>query len=215
MRQLLSILLLGAVLAYLPACQSIYYSAMEVVGKQKRDLLVEGITEVRDQQQEAKKEFKDALDQFSKVTNFKGGELEERYNKLSSQYDTCKSRSEDVAKQIKETKRVAADLFKEWTKELEQYSSADLRSASEKQLRETQQRYELVVSAMERAESKMNKVLVAFNDQVLFLKHNLNAQAIASLSGVSATLEKDVAALIKEMEASIQEADTFISSMSK
>ena len=209
------LLLLAALLLPLTGCQTMYYSAMEVVGKQKRDLLVEGITAVRDHQQEAKKEFKDALDQFSKVTNFKGGELEERYNKLSSQYDTCKSRSEDVANRIKETKRVADDLFKEWTKELEQYSSADLRNASEKQMRQTKQRYELVVSAMERAESKMNKVLVAFNDQVLFLKHNLNAQAIASLSGVSANLENDVAALIKDMEASIQEADGFISSMSK
>jgi hypothetical protein len=59
----------------------------------------------------------------------------------------------------------------------------------------------------------MNPVLAAFKDQVLFLKHNLNAQAIASLGSTATQIEGDVARLIKEMEASIGEADDFIKQM--
>jgi DUF1680 family protein len=72
-----------------------------------------------------------------------------------------------------------------------------------------------LIGAMKRAERKIDPVLAAFRDQVLYLKHNLNAQAIASLQSELASIETDVAKLIKEMEASIKEADGFISSMEK
>ena len=50
---------------------------------------------------------------------------------------------------------------------------------------------------------------------MLFLKHNLNAQAIASLQSELVSVEADVASLIKEMETSIAEADVFIQSIAK
>ncbi len=53
----------------------------------------------------------------------------------------------------------------------------------------------------------------SFLDQVLYLKHNLNAQAIASLQSELGTVESDIAALIKEMEKSIGEANSFIRTM--
>jgi hypothetical protein len=59
----------------------------------------------------------------------------------------------------------------------------------------------------------MDPVLKRFNDQVLYLKHNLNAQAIASLQTTAAGIDTDVSALIKDMEASIAEADDFIKQM--
>ncbi|MHC4122247.1 MAG: DUF2959 family protein [Planctomycetota bacterium] len=72
-----------------------------------------------------------------------------------------------------------------------------------------------LINAMKRAETKIEPVLSAFRDQVLFLKHNLNAQAIASLHDELASVEADIASLIKEMEASIAEANAFIEAMVK
>ena len=66
---------------------------------------------------------------------------------------------------------------------------------------------------MKRAERKIDPVLNAFRDQVLYLKHNLNAQAIASLQSELVSIESDVARLIKEMDASIREANEFIATM--
>ena len=66
---------------------------------------------------------------------------------------------------------------------------------------------------MRKAEKKTEPVLDAFRDQVLFVKHNLNTQAISSLSQENAIIEQDVTNLIQEMEASIAEAEAFINSM--
>ena len=59
----------------------------------------------------------------------------------------------------------------------------------------------------------MDPVLGTFRDYVLYLKHNLNAQAIASLQGELSGVEADVSTLIEEMEASIDEARAFVASM--
>ena len=56
-------------------------------------------------------------------------------------------------------------------------------------------------------------VLAAFRDQVLFIKHNLNMQAISSLQQENVLIEQDVAALIQEMESSIREAEQFIQAL--
>ena len=67
--------------------------------------------------------------------------------------------------------------------------------------------------AMRNAESKIEPVLVPFRDQVLFLKHNLNARAITSLQNELVSIQSDVSLLIQEMEKSINEANTFIDSL--
>ena len=63
---------------------------------------------------------------------------------------------------------------------------------------------------MKRAARTMTPVLAAFRDQVLFLKHHLNAQAIATVQHALVTVETDIAALLRAMEASIAEADAFL-----
>ncbi len=68
---------------------------------------------------------------------------------------------------------------------------------------------------MTKSSLKIDPVLLAFRDQVLFLKHNLNARAIASLQTELVSVEANVASLIKEMEVSIGEADAFIKAMAK
>ena len=77
----------------------------------------------------------------------------------------------------------------------------------------TRGKYEQLISLMKRSEAKMKPVLAKFHDNVLFLKHNLNAAAISSLQGTAGQIETDVQALIKDMEASIAEADAFMKQM--
>jgi hypothetical protein len=72
-----------------------------------------------------------------------------------------------------------------------------------------------MLRAMRDAQSKVDPVLSAFHDQVLYLKHNLNAQAVQALKGEVSGVQSDVSALVTEMERSIAEADAFISQMEK
>jgi len=200
-------------LALLAACSSAYYGTMEAFGVEKRDILVDRIKDGRDAQAAAKQEFQSALAAFKSATGFKGGDLEALHDKLASRLDDCDSRAATVRSRIDSIEKVARDLFAEWKKEQSSYSSAELRARSEAMLRDTKERYGALLSAMKRAEATMAPVLAAFRDQVLFLKHNLNAQAISSLSGSVAAIEADVARLVSDMEASIREADAFIATM--
>jgi SMC interacting uncharacterized protein involved in chromosome segregation len=196
-------------------CQKTYYATMEAFGKHKRDILVDRVAHARDAQNEAKEQFASALEEFSSVLNFDGGDLKKRYDTLKTSYDASESKAKAVSARIQDVKKVAGALFKEWEKELDQYSSENLKKSSEQKLQQTRGQYDKLIGAMERAESKIKPVLAALNDQLLYLKHNLNAQAIASLQSELQTVETDVAALIREMEKSIAEADTFINAMAQ
>ncbi len=204
--------LLGSLLA-LVACQSAYYNTMERFGVHKRDILVDRVEDARDAQEEAKEQFASALEKFSAVMNFEGGELEARYRQLDAELKRSEARAADVSKRIAAVEDVSGALFAEWREELAQYSNADLRRQSERQLEQTQARYRELLTAMKRAESRIEPVLRPLRDQVLYLKHNLNARAIASLQSEKVSIETDISALISEMERAIAQADVFIREM--
>jgi len=199
----------------LVGCSSAYYGTMEKLGYHKRDLMVNRVESARDAQEEAKEEFESALEKFSSVLQFDGGKLEDKYNQLKSAYDRSNARAETVRERIESVEDVAEALFAEWEEELGQYANASLRRSSARKLSQTKRQYSQLINAMKRAERKMDPVLTAFHDQVLFLKHNLNAKAIASLQTELGSVEAEVNSLIKDMEASIKEADAFISAMAR
>ena len=211
----LPILTVWAVVLVSGGCQSVYYGAMEKIGYHKRDLMVSNVEKARDAQQDAKQQFKSALDRFTKTLNIKGGELQEKYDILNAEFEESTAKARTVRDRIASVEDVSTALFEEWENELKEYSSDSLRQNSRKKLNHTRTQYAQLIKAMKRAESKMDPVLATFKDQVLFLKHNLNAQTIASLKSELSTVENNVASLIKEMERSIREADSFISVMAK
>lgn len=197
----------------LVGCSSAYYGALEKVGIHKRDLMVDRVEDARDAQEEAKEQFQSALEQFTSVVEFKGGDLEDKYNKLNDTYKECEKKTDNVHKRIGKVEDVSEALFEEWEDELELYSSARLREDSRRKLNQTRRDYDRLIKAMKRAEKKIQPVLVAFRDQVLYLKHNLNAQAISSLKNELVAIEDTVAGLVSEMEASIKEAEQFIDAL--
>ena len=197
----------------LTGCSSTAIALKEQFGYAKREQLVDNVQKARDAQEQAKEQFASALEEFIAVTEVDAGELEATYERLKDEFDTSEARADRVRDRIKSVERVADALFKEWEGELAEYSSETLRESSRQQLEATRAQYTDLLAAMKKAESKMQPVLAAFSDQVLFLKHNLNARAIASLEGTVGQLEEEIADLIRDMEASIAEANAFIDSM--
>ena len=204
-----------AVIWLMFGCESTYYKTMETIGYHKRDIMVDRVQDARDAQEEAKEQFESALEKFSSVLSFHGGDLQEKYDQLKDEYEESAAKATAVRNRIAAVEDVAEDLFAEWQEELNDYASSSLRRSSARKLQETKSKYAQLIGAMKRAERKIDPVLSAFHDQVLYLKHNLNAQAIASLQNELATVETDVASLIREMEASIKESNSFINSMEK
>lgn len=194
-------------------CASVQYSAMEKVGVYKRDILVDRVEDAREAQQAAKQEVTSAYEQFTALVKVDGGDLEKTYRRLQDAVDDTEGSVEEVDERIEAIEQVAEDLFDEWQDELDQYSSASLRRSSEQKLRDTQIRYKRMLDSMKRARSRIDPVLHVFQDHVLFLKHNLNARALASLKSEVSSIEGKVDRLIGEMEAAIAEADRFIQTM--
>jgi len=197
----------------LSGCQSAYYSAWEKVGVEKRDILVDRVENAKDSQEEAQEQFSSALEEFSALIEFDGGELEDVYDNLNGQFKDSKAAAAEVSERINKVESVAMALFEEWEDELDKYDSASLKRESETKLRETRRRYETMLRAMRKAEQTMEPVLTAFQDNVLYLKHNLNASAIGAMQGELNSIQRDISKLIEEMKTSIRESDAFIRSM--
>jgi hypothetical protein len=210
--QLLPCLVMASMLA---GCDRLYLGAMEKMGYAKRDVLSSRVKAARDAQEDAKQEIQSALEQFGKVVNYSGGDLEATYKKLNGELESSEERAETVRKRIDDVESVADALFKEWKNELDQYSSKDLRRKSEAKYTQTKTRYNEMLAAMKKAEQRIDPVLKPLRDQVLYLKHNLNASALSSLKGEVVKVDAQVDQLVKDMNRSIAEADKFIQGLEK
>lgn len=212
MKQLLLSVCIAAPLL-LTGCQTAYYSAMEKVGIHKRDILVDRVEDARDAQTDTQEEFQTAYERLVTLTNFEGGEIEKVYNQLNGDYESSEAAAKRVSDKIDAVEDVAEDLFDEWQDELQQYSNQRLRAASERKLKETERQFNQLLRSMRRAESKMDPILATLKDNVLYLKHNLNAAAIAAIKGEFDSLKTEISALITDMSKAIEDSNEFIDTL--
>ena len=203
-------LFLSFLLLTLTSCNTVYYAAWEKLGYEKRDLLKSAVKKARGEQKEAGEQFQDALTQLKAVYGFDGGKLETAYNALKSEYDQANSKASTVKKRVRDVESVSDALFREWEQEIAQIGTPSLAADSRAKLAETRSRYEGMHAALIRAEQGMDPVLAKLKDNVLYLKHNLNAQAVASLKGEATAIQGDITRLIEDMNVSIRKADEFI-----
>ena len=203
----------GLAVAVSVGCTTAYYSAWEMLGQEKRDLLRSNVSAVQEEQQETADQFESALDRLRELTAVDAGELEDVYDDLNADYEEAKLRADGVHERIEKIDSIANDLFLEWETEIGEISSADMRAKSRKKLDETKRNYAGLESKLRKSEASMEPVLTQLQDNVLFLKHNLNAAAIGGLSAEVAGIESDIETLIADMRASIAEADRFLQTL--
>ncbi len=208
---LTSVLLISAML--IGGCSQAYYGAMEKVGVHKRDILVDRVEKARDAQADAQEEFKFALEQFESVVYLENTDLKMAYEKTNAAYKDSEKAAKTISEKIASVEDVAEALFVEWESELEQYNSAELKRLSQQKITETRSRYKKMLAVMHQAEYSMAPVLTTFHDNVLFLKHNLNAQAIGSLKGEFSQLQKQIKSLIGEMNRAISSSNDFLAKL--
>lgn len=195
------------------SCQNTYYAVWEKMGKEKRHLLKDNVEKAREDQAEASEQFATVVERIKAMYGFDGGDLEDIYEKLNQDYLSCEERAQDVRDRVDNVERIAADLFKEWEAEIVTIENVKLKNRSRASLKDTRNRYARLQQSMARAEASMAPVLINLRDYVLYLKHNLNAQAVSSLKKEVLDIEADVSSLIEDMNRSIKEADAFVKSM--
>lgn len=206
-------IILVSLIIFFAGCQSAYYAAWEKVGVEKRDILVDRVEDAKESQEDAQQQFSSALDEFSQLINFNGDELQDIYEQLKDQFEASEESATTLSNRINKVESVAEALFDEWEDELEKYSNVKLKRESQNQLKDTQRRYKSLVRTMRKAESTMEPILSALRDNVLYLKHNLNASAVGALQGEFDGIKREINQLILEMNNAISESNSFISSM--
>lgn len=214
----MKILFVLSLFFFLSGCQSAIeksarnagYSLYELVGVEKRDLLRKRITGATEEQKEAGESFTDALDKLQKTYGSEPSKLESKYRELNSAYENSVAQAEEVRSSREKMHTVASDLFAEWKKEIAEMQSADLKTRSRTSLADTKERFDKMHSALKNSEGQMAPVLAKLKDNVLFLKHNLNAKAVGSLKNENARIEGDIKKLLAGMNDSIREAEAFI-----
>ncbi len=203
---LLSLLLIAG-------CTRTYYKTMAAFGKEKRDILVSRVKDSRKEQQQAKEQIKTTLESFQELTGFQGGQLEKNYKKLNGEYEKAEDSAKKLHDRIDSIDKISSDLFKEWQKEIDGMDNRRLKQQSANMLRQSRLQEAGYLKSMRQTEARMTPVLSAFHDQVIFLKHNLNARAIGSLKGTSARISTDVDVLLASLDGSMAQADALINSL--
>ncbi len=191
-------------------CATVEYKALEKVGIQKRDILVHRIEKAKEAQQDTKAQVVSAYQRLKELVSVDDGGLEARYKKMAKAVARSEKQVRELDDRIAAVDKVAGDLFQEWEDELSLYSNPNLRDASARNLRTTKARYAVLIRRMRSARARIDPVLYVLQDQTLYLKHNLNARAVSSLQGEVTRIQDKVAALVSEMERSINEAEQFV-----
>jgi len=185
-------------------------AGIDYMWKEPRDVLVDRVEDARDSQQAAAEEFRDALTEFKAVVKLPETELERQYDKLNAAFNRSKEAAEDINEHVDRVVKASNRLLDEWRLELDDYNDPALRQLAEQQFDQTRNHATRLIESMRQIESRMQPVLSSFQDQVLYLKHNLNLSAISALEGEAAVIESNVDILIADMNRSIAEADAFI-----
>lgn len=193
--------------------RQVYYQTKESFGQHKRDLVVLHVEQACSSLEQSRDQFSQTLDKFKTVIALPDSSLEQKYRLLKRHYESCQFRADEVGNRIVAITQVSEALFTEWEAELKLYQNRTLRSQSLRQLKTARQHYARLLKSLSKAESQIQPVLAAFRDQVLFLKHNLNAQAIAALQQECVLIAIDISQLIAAMEKTIAEANQFVSTL--
>ncbi|MGI9236086.1 MAG: DUF2959 family protein [Woeseiaceae bacterium] len=212
----LQILRIAAILflfSGLAGCASVQYSALEKVGVHKRDILVDRVEDARDAQADTRENLVSAYEELSSLIGYEGGELQDKYEQLSDAVDDAGDATEELDDRLVAIDRVSKDLFDEWESELDLYTNQRLRADQADKLALARRQFGQMRSRMQKARDRVDPVMAVLTDNVLFLKHSLNAQALTALRGQAATLENQVDVLIRDMQLAIDEADAFIDRM--
>lgn len=206
-------LLLSFSLMMVVSCSTVYYNVWEALGKEKRDLLKSNVLKVKEDQDEVQEEFRDTLEKVRSKYKLNGGNLEKIYDQLSGDYDDAKAKSDTLSKRIDKVEEIAEDLFAEWETEANQITNPTYRRDSLSKRKATMRKFSGMHKAMRRVESSLKPVLTKLKDQVLYLKHNLNAQAIGAFKVEFEKIAREINSLSGQIKRSSRAADDFIANM--
>lgn len=141
-----------------------------------------------------------------------GGDALESYGAFVKAIDASEKQAQALRKSVEPMEKTAEEVFAEWAKSLESFSSAEMRERSQLRLENTRERYEAIISAVEPALWAYDAMNRTLRDHALFLNHDFNAAAVTELEGEVDGLMKHASQLDKRFDATLKAAKRYIRS---
>ena len=180
------------VIAGLPACAFVNDLISGNTGPADVDDLVASVERVNSELDASKTKLLGAVQTLQKVTapDFKGDAVE-GHKELVRAIDDSEDQTDDLRKSVERMQAEAEPVFNQWTKDLEGYSNPEMRQRSQARLAAARERYDAVVAAVTPVLVECEAVNQTLGDHALFLKHDMNPAALA-------TIQDDVKKVAKE-----------------
>lgn len=191
-------------------CSSVYYAAMEQLGWERRDLLVNRVETARDSQSEALTRFLDALGELHDLTQSDAADLPKQFAEFQTAYRAAKAQAVDVQRRVTAVENSGKSLFSEWHADVAATRDSTTRARAQQLCDASEARYRHLLASMQQASAAMPPVLDALGAPLVSLKSNLTPEAVGALQPDLAATAKQVDALASQLEQAIGEANVFV-----
>ncbi|HEX5137005.1 MAG TPA: DUF2959 family protein [Planctomycetota bacterium] len=184
------------VLASLPACSFVNDLIKGKSGPADVDDLVAAVEKVNKELDASKASMLSAVQGLQSITapDFQG-DAAKAHKDLVKAVEASEDQADDLRNRIEEMQAAAAPVFDQWTKDLEAYSNPEMRQRSQARLAAARERYDAVVAAVDPLLVEYESINQSLRDHVLFLKHDMNPAAIATIQDDVRSVAKDAASL--------------------
>ena len=125
------------------------------------------------------------------------------YNNIQKEMENTEKRRGKIVEEAAKMNAEADALFKDWTNSTAAIESPDLRKRSEERLNATKASYAEIGTAAQKAGDMYGPFMKALQDQITFLGHDLNPDAVASLKPDAAKLNERADQLIRSIDDTI------------
>lgn len=183
-------------LASLPACSFVNNLIKGKSGPADVDDLVAAVENVQKELDASKGSMLAAVQGLQAITapDFQGDAVK-AHKELVEVVENSEDQADELRGAIEDMQAASVPVFDQWTKDLEAYSNPEMRQRSQARLSAARERYDAVLAAVEPLLVEYEAVNQTLRDHVLFLKHDMNPAALATIQDDVRSVAKDAASL--------------------
>jgi chromosome segregation ATPase len=162
---------------------------------------------------ETKVQLMKTIDVYNALMADNAKDRKKLYKNLQNEMNNTEKRRAKIDEEAAQMKTEADTLFTQWAESAAAIEKLDLRKRSEERLEATKASYAEIQSVGQKAADLYPPFMKALQDQIAYLGHDLNAEAVASLAPEAAKLNEEAEALTRSLDDTISTANEKIGAL--
>jgi len=162
---------------------------------------------------ETKQQLAKTMDVYNALMAEDAKDRKKLYADLKKQMGNTEKRRSQIAEQATSMKSEAEALFRQWAESAAAIENAELRARSEERLEATKTSYAEIDTVGRKAADLYHAFMKDLQDQITFLGHDLNPEAVASLGPEAEELNEKADTLMRRIDDTIRTANERIGAL--